>query len=307
MDPFSDILRLLSARSYATAGLAVGDHWCRQYPGFDGFKFIFIQTGHFWFRFTQDEPWLSLGAGEGVVLTRCRPFIMATDKQQPVVVVTKDTPPESESVSQSLSNLLIAGKMEIDALSAELLLSIMPAVLPFSGLNPASNKISWLMNELYHEKKNMPAGHSLACDHLMHLAIIEVFRDWLQNNVSPKGIAAALVEPRILKVLHHMHNQPEKAWTLVELAAIANLSRAGFAKRFHEVMGNPPLRYLTEWRMRVASKMLRQGHDAIKNIAYQLGYKNESTFSAVFKRIYGHSPTEHRRLQSSTAAAAGEA
>ncbi|MBT0716981.1 helix-turn-helix transcriptional regulator [Rosenbergiella epipactidis] len=61
-------------------------------------------------------------------------------------------------------------------------------------------------------------------------------------------------------------------------------------------MGTMPIRYLTAWRMRLASKALGFSGEAIKTLAFELGYKNESTFSVVFKRYYGHSPSQHRRL-----------
>lgn len=297
MDPFSDILTLVSARSYATAGLAASNHWAQQFVGFDGLKFIFIQSGHFWFRFDDEQQWLSLSAGEGVIITRHRAFVMATDKALKVRLA--DEAPKTVSdpqASDAEPNLLLAGKMELDATGADLLLSILPGLLTFDSRAKPSHKISWLMQQLYSEKRQLGAGYTLACDHLMHLAIIEVFRDWLQRQTSASGIAAALIDPRILKVLHHLHQQPAKAWQLHELAAIASLSRAAFAKHFHEVMGITPIRYLTAWRMRLASKALRFSGEAIKTLAFDLGYKNESTFSVVFKRHYGHSPSQHRRL-----------
>lgn len=296
MDPFSDILTLLSARSYATAGLSASDQWSQQFFGFDGLKFIFIQSGHFWFRFDDEQTWVSLSAGEGVILTRHRPFVMATDTQ--LAVKPANVAPKAENdpqISAASPNVLLAGKMELDTSGADLLLAMLPGLLTFDSRTERSHKIAWLMQQLYSEKRQLDPGYSLACDHLMHLAIIEVFRDWLQRQTSASGIAAALVDPRILRVLHHLHQNPAKAWQLNELAAIASLSRAAFAKHFHEVMGITPMRYLTAWRMRLASKSLRFSGEAIKTIAYELGYKNESTFSVVFKRYYGHAPSHHRQ------------
>jgi len=104
------------------------------------------------------------------------------------------------------------------------------------------------------------------------------------RQTSAFGIAAALIDPRILGVLHHLHQQPAIAWQPHELAAISSLSRAALAKYFHEVMRTTPIRHLTAWRMRLASKSLRFSGEAIKTLAFELGYKNESTFSVVSKR-----------------------
>ncbi|KMV73566.1 hypothetical protein AI29_09815 [bacteria symbiont BFo2 of Frankliniella occidentalis] len=84
--------------------------------------------------------------------------------------------------------------------------------------------------------------------------------------------------------MHHLHQQPAIAWQPHELAAISSLSRAALAKYFHEVIRTTPIRHLTAWRMRLASKSLRFSGEAIKTLAFELGYKNESTFSVVSKR-----------------------
>ena len=81
-----------------------------------------------------------------------------------------------------------------------------------------------------------------------------------------------------------------------ELAGIAGMSSAGFVRRFAQLTGATPLNYLTEWRMHVASKALKTTQDAIKTIGLSLGYSSESAFSTAFKRVYGCSPIEHRRL-----------
>ncbi|UUO79018.1 hypothetical protein DR190_18550 [Klebsiella pneumoniae] len=70
MDPFSDILNLLSATSYTTAGLSTGNNWAMTFPGFHGFKFIVVRKGSFLFRLEDELTWKTLGVGEGVILTR---------------------------------------------------------------------------------------------------------------------------------------------------------------------------------------------------------------------------------------------
>lgn len=64
MDPFSDVLNLLSARSYATAGLSAGNHWAMSFPGYNGLKFIFIKKGMFWFRLEAEPEWTQLSEGK---------------------------------------------------------------------------------------------------------------------------------------------------------------------------------------------------------------------------------------------------
>ena len=91
-----------------------------------------------------------------------------------------------------------------------------------------------------------------------------------------------------------IHNRPEHPWTVASLAAEAAVSRALFAKRFTEVIGEPPLTYLTEWRMAEAEELLADPARSVAQVATSVGYSDAFGFSAAFKRSRGSSPTEFR-------------
>lgn len=113
----------------------------------------------------------------------------------------------------------------------------------------------------------------------------------MPNSVGGWG---ALKDGRLMSALTAIHAEPERSWTLPELASIAGMSRSSFARQFPAVTGLPPLSYLAQWRMRLASKALRLSDEPVKHIAFRLGYGSESAFSTVFKRLYGVSPSIHR-------------
>jgi AraC-like DNA-binding protein len=92
-----------------------------------------------------------------------------------------------------------------------------------------------------------------------------------------------------------MHNDPARAWTVAALAAEAGLSRAPFARRFTELVGRPPLTYLTWWRMLTASRLLRDSDAPLNVVAAQVGYTSEFAFAHAFKRAYGTAPGRYRR------------
>jgi AraC-like DNA-binding protein len=94
-----------------------------------------------------------------------------------------------------------------------------------------------------------------------------------------------------------MHEQPGKDWQLPELAKAAGMSRATFA--FKEAAGVGPLGYLTEWRMRLAERAMRQSGASIAELAESLGYASESAFSHAFKRVTGRAPKWVRREEGS--------
>lgn len=297
MDLLSDVLQLLSAQSYVTTGQTTGACWSMRYPGFSGMKFMAVRQGKIWFRLEADDNWRALLPGDGVIITRSAPFIMASDPEL--------TPVAAESVPYIRKNgladyggedsLLLAGKMEIDPVSAEQLLNVLPVVIPLHSDSESSSTLSWLMSRLHDESLSNRPGSALAGNHLMHLVMIEGFRSWvLSEEAQLHGWMGALRDARIMRAVTAIHAEPAKSWQLMELAGIAGLSRAGFARRFSETTGTSPLNYVTHWRMQIASKALRLSAEPIKHLAFRLGYASESTFSTVFRRVYGTSPSAHR-------------
>lgn len=297
MDPLSDVLQLLSASSYITSGQSAGSCWSMRYPGFTGMKFISIRKGFLWFRLEAEKEWLRLHPGDGLILTRSAPFIMATDPGL-TAVPSENIPYQRRNGIADYGgedSILLAGKMEIDPIPASQLLSVLPVLIPIKTGTESSSTLYWLMARLHEENLSWLPGASLAGNHLMQLIMIEGIRGWILSEDSGlSGWMGALKEPRILKAVEAMHTTPEKNWQLIELAAISGMSRAGFARRFSEATGTTPLSYLTHWRMHIASRALRLSSEPVKHLAFRLGYANESTFSTVFKRVYGISPTAHR-------------
>jgi AraC-like DNA-binding protein len=91
-----------------------------------------------------------------------------------------------------------------------------------------------------------------------------------------------------------MHAEPGRPWELGQLAKAASMSRSTFALRFKTVLGVAPLTYLTEWRMRLAEKALRDDGTSVAALAQSLGYASEAAFSHAFKRVTGSAPKRYR-------------
>ncbi|PYV41555.1 MAG: hypothetical protein DMG06_16720 [Acidobacteria bacterium] len=92
-----------------------------------------------------------------------------------------------------------------------------------------------------------------------------------------------------------IHNAPQQSWTVASLALRVGMSRAAFAARFRELVGEPPMQYLTRWRMHKAAGMLRSGPESLAEIAGRIGYEAEAAFSKAFKRWAGHAPGAYRQ------------
>ena len=91
-----------------------------------------------------------------------------------------------------------------------------------------------------------------------------------------------------------MQNEPQEPWTVASLASHVGVSRALLARRFHELVGEPPMSFLTSWRMALAADLLAERETTIATVADQVGYGSPFTFSTAFKRIYGTSPKAYR-------------
>ena len=96
-------------------------------------------------------------------------------------------------------------------------------------------------------------------------------------------------------LLRIMHDNPAHPWTLDKLATESGASRASLARRFHDLVGEPPMTFLKNWRMAMAADLLCQPDETVGTVAEKVGYATPFAFSAAFKRVRGLSPQEHRR------------
>jgi AraC-like DNA-binding protein len=91
-----------------------------------------------------------------------------------------------------------------------------------------------------------------------------------------------------------LYNNPAHPWTVASLASQAGLSRAALARRFTELVGEPPMTFLTGWRLALAADRLREPGATVGRVAQEVGYGSPFALSTAFKRVYGISPHEHR-------------
>jgi AraC-like DNA-binding protein len=135
---------------------------------------------------------------------------------------------------------------------------------------------------------------------LPELVLIEVLRVHLASAPAvDHGWVSALRDPVIAPALARLHGDPERHWTVADLAAEAAVSRSLLDARFREVLGQSPIRYLTEWRMHLADDLLATTDLGVAAIARRVGYDSEEAFSRAFKRARGRSPSHWRAARNS--------
>jgi AraC-like DNA-binding protein len=131
---------------------------------------------------------------------------------------------------------------------------------------------------------------------LTELLFIQVIRVWIEQQAEVStGWVTALRDQPISTALGLIHQFPEREWKVEELAAAVGLSRAVFSARFTRLVGEPPIKYLTRWRMHRAKRLLKNGVK-IETIAELLGYESEVAFRKAFKREVGMPPARYRKL-----------
>jgi AraC-like DNA-binding protein len=122
-----------------------------------------------------------------------------------------------------------------------------------------------------------------------------LIRTWVEHGCGDAtGWLAAVREPDVGRVLAAIHLNPEHDWTVAALARIMGASRSGFAKRFADIVGETPARYILRVRMHQARLWLQRDRMRVSLAAERLGYESEAAFSRAFKRVFGAPPSSYR-------------
>jgi AraC-like DNA-binding protein len=138
-------------------------------------------------------------------------------------------------------------------------------------------------------------GQQSVLDRLLDLLLIAVLRAWFAR---PDAAAPAWYrahgDPVVGTALRLLQHNPAHPWTVASLAAASGVSRAALARRFTDLVGEPPMTFLTGWRLALAADLLREPDATLGAVARQVGYGTAFALSAAFKRVRGISPRQHR-------------
>lgn len=191
----------------------------------------------------------------------------------------------------------VCGYLACDSRLCKPLLDALPRMLKVPmGQGPAA---SWIIDTLRRgaaETHAPRAGTEAMLARLSELLFTEAMRYYLESlPEGERGWFAGLKDPLVSRVLALMHGAPDRAWTVDELGREAGLSRSSLSDRFVTLLGEPPMQYLTRWRLALAARALKEGREPILRIAEQVGYESEAAFNRAFKREYGVPPGSWRR------------
>ncbi len=156
-------------------------------------------------------------------------------------------------------------------------------------------ELQLLVQLLRHEATQVGGGTDLVVPRLVDSLLVYVIRAWLAElPTGAGGWFGALRDPAVAKALSLIHEQPQASWSVEGLARCVAQSRATFARRFAELVGEPPGAYVTRWRMCLAAKLLTETDLSLDDIATRIGYETAAAFSKAFRRSYEDSPGRFR-------------
>ena len=297
-DPFSDILEFTNAESLVTGGFTAGGSWAIRFPAPNKIKFFAVVKGSCWVSIDAVTEPTQFGTGDVGLLAAQRSFVLASDPSvAPVDGMSLFSGRGRSAAILGNGNdfAYIGGHVLLDPASGRLLSDVLPPWIHVPASSPQATAFRWLLDQLVEERISQMPGQKLASAQLAQLLFIQILRAHLENSgPMPAGWLRALADARLAPALRLMHGDPGRSWHLEELARACAMSRTTFALHFKAVAGVAPLSYLTEWRMLLAERALREDEEPVSIIARSLGYTSESAFSTAFKRATGMAPKAYR-------------
>jgi AraC-like DNA-binding protein len=307
MDAFGGLLDGPRARGAFALRTVMRPPWSLRILAESPITLLAIVKGHAWVIPDLGEP-VRLAIGDVAVTRGPDHYSVADDPASPTDVVIhpgqRCCSPDGESMEEQMSlgvrtwgndldgsTVMLVGAYESTGDISDRLLRALPPLLSLANDQWDSPLVSLLCDEV---EKDQP-GQAAVLDRLIDLLLIAVLRAWFTR---PEAEAPAWYrsqgDPIVGRALHVMHSNPAHPWTVAGLAAEIGVSRAALSRRFHDLVGEPPMTFLTGWRLALAADLLCEPDATVGSVAERVGYSSPFALSTAFKRVRGVSPQEHR-------------
>lgn len=294
MDVLSDVISSMRIGRPGFARAELRSPWGMWFPPSPGTAgFTVVLRGSCWLLADGEDP-VAAGPGDVIFTPRGDAFGLADDPATPLVTAVH--PPESPAGGAHVVTL--CGGYRLDPTRTHPLLHDMPGVLHLPTRLGQHTGLRTTLDALGQELETTRPGGTALIPLLLDMLLLHVMRAWFEDqrrDPGGAGWAAALADKSISAALHAIHHSPAHPWTVQSLADQAGLSRAAFARRFAAATRQPPLTYLTWWRLTTAARLLRDTDTPLERIAQQVGYSSAFALANAFKREYGVAPGRFRR------------
>ena len=224
-----------------------------------------------------------------------RPFRVHYSNGAEPVSVDRDSGNVPAFGASESGTTLVCGFIGVDVRPFNPLLATLPRLLHLPGAGGRSEQFAQLAAE---ESALKRPGAEALLERLSEMMFVDAIRRHVEQLPEQStGWLAGLRDRFVGRALALLHDRPAAEWTVEELSRQVGLSRSAFHERFVELIGQPPIQYLTQWRMQAASRLLRDTRASVASIAMDVGYDSEAAFARAFKRAAGAPPAAWRRQQ----------
>ncbi|MGI5350321.1 AraC family transcriptional regulator [Streptomyces sp. CA-250714] len=314
MDPLSILLDGARARGTFVLRTILHPPWSVQVRDRAPLNLVAVLRGRPWVLPSAGDP-VRLGAGDIAMMRGPDVFTFADDPRTPIQVVVQPGPRRTTAAGEELpeaadmgvrtwvngerahedgadgSSALLIGKYSGPGEIATRLLRVLPPLL----IIPTADIETALVSLLAEETVRNEPGQGLVLERLLDVLLVGSLREWLNRpDADAPAWYRANGDPVVGSALRLIHGDPGHSWTVAALAREAGVSRATLARRFTDLVGMPPMAYLTGWRIDVAADLLVESDATIDTVARQVGYGSGFALSAAFKRARGVSPQRYR-------------
>lgn len=269
--------------------------WGRRYPVVPGGGFHVILQGSCWLLPPDGEP-VALGVGDVLLMPRGADHDLVDSVGSAIAETARPGEPR-DIPGAGPRTVLLCGAYELGRQRSHPLLDELPEFIHLPARPGRHPGLRAVVDLLAAEVAEPRPGTDAAIPGLLDTLLLYALRAWFEEQAEGSGWAGAFTDPAVAAALRTIHESPERAWTVPELAAAAGVSRATLARRFTATVGEPPLSYVTRWRMLTAARLLRESDLPLATLARRVGYQSEFAFAKAFKREYGLAPGQYRRAE----------
>jgi AraC-like DNA-binding protein len=303
MDVLTDVLNSLELKGWLSLRQELAPPWRYDFAASRDSLFHVLNYGGAYLEVEGESKPIRVEDGDVVLFPTGHPHSLYDDPTSPLTrVVNLDYNPQRGHQiifreGEELKPLMLCGAFHFEYPHDFPLLNRLPKLIHISGAQGAvEQSFSDIVQLMARESASRQPGTEVMLRRLTELLFIQVIRLWIdqQAESSVEWIGALRDQP-ISVALGLMHQAPERRWTVMELAKAAALSRSTFSARFTELVGEPPMTYLSRWRMLTATRLLKN-EVSVDIIADRLGYESEAAFRKAFKREIGIPPAQYRKL-----------
>ncbi len=307
MDVLTDVLETLRARAACYARVSAAGPFGLALAGGCDAAFHVVLEGRCTV-LVEGHDAVELGEGELVLLPHGTPHEVVDAPGTPTRPLFElmpqcrlRSPATLELGSGGTRSVLVCGRIVLDDGDHHPLLPLLPPVITLRDrTSPTAEWLGPTLRFLAAEAGAAQPGARTIVSRLADILFIQIVRAHLSSvPEQSSGWLGALRDPQIGSALGSIHQDPAQAWTVESLAQSVAMSRSAFAARFARLVGEPPLHYLTRWRMQKARSLLRDGKTTLAEVATRVGYDSEAAFSKAFKRAVGEAPGAYRRASRS--------